>query len=250
VRIASTFVPVVALAAVFAAVPALAQSNACADCHQGNGGEPWPQHQNEWGASAHGQNGVGCEKCHRGDATAFDVERAHAGVLPSSNPASPTNRRNVAGTCGGCHAGPYAGFQGSRHSQLPSGGAEPPSCATCHGEVAARRPAADVVAGTCNGCHAEGKPWPRPEQAARAQRVLAEVQAAGAQLRAASASIARVGDAARRERLRGAYEDARRPLAQAVNASHRLVFDDVQEPLAACRERTRALLAELQGSSR
>jgi hypothetical protein len=233
----------------FGTASARAQSNACADCHLGNGGEPWPQHQNDWGASAHGQNGVGCEKCHRGDGTAFDAERAHAGVVPSSNPASPTNRRNVAGTCGGCHAGPYAAFQGSRHAQLPvGGGAEPPTCSTCHGEVAARRPAADVVAATCDGCHAEGKPWPRLEQVARARLVLAQIQAAGAPLRDASSAIARVSDAARRERLRSAYEDARRPLAQAISASHRFVFDDVEGPLAVCRERTRALLADLEGS--
>lgn len=239
-----------ALAASLAAAPAFAQSR-CADCHLANGGEPWPQHQMDWDLSAHARKGVGCEKCHGGDATTFESLLAHQTVLNSSNPASPTHRQNIPKTCGRCHPGPDVAFQQSKHHELLRAGEEKaPTCLTCHGAVAARLPSPKGLAGTCNGCHGEGKASPHPERAARAKLLLEAVHTTREQLDAARALIKRVPDAARRHRLEETYEQARGPLTQAVHAGHRFVFDDLEERLAVARQRTEALLAELANPSR
>ena len=231
--------------------PAWAQGNSCADCHVANGGEPWPEHQADWDMSAHSHRRVTCEKCHEGDAASFDVPQAHARVLRSSDPASPTHRANLPATCGRCHPGPFAAFGKSRHNQrLRAGDAQVPSCSTCHGAVAARLPTPKLLAATCDGCHGEGKAAPRPERAARASDLLARIQAARDELRSASARIRQVSDAARRHRLEDAYEEAQGPLTQAVHAGHGFVFDELEERLALSRRRSEALLAELAGPAR
>jgi hypothetical protein len=240
-----------ALALAVAPAPALAQSNSCVDCHVANGGEPWAEHQGDWDISAHSRGRVTCEKCHGGDATAFDVPVAHAAVLPSSNPAAPTHRGKLPETCGRCHPGPRAAFEKSRHHErLRGGDAQAPSCSTCHGAVAARLPSPKLHAATCDGCHGEGKAAARPERAARASVLLARIQAARDELRAASARIRQVSDAARRHRLEEAYEEAQGPLTQAVHASHGFVFDGLEERLALSRRRSEALLAELAAPAR
>jgi len=50
------------------------------------------------------------------------VLQAHQGILHANNPASPVTRVNLPGTCGKCHAGPFAAFQKSRHYELVRGG--------------------------------------------------------------------------------------------------------------------------------
>jgi hypothetical protein len=234
-----------ALAAALASAPAFAQSH-CADCHYARLGAPWPAHLTDWELSAHGKSGVGCEKCHGGDASTFEPFLAHQGVLNSSNPASPTHRQNIPKTCGGCHPGPDVAFQGSKHNQLlRSGDAQAPTCLTCHDPVAAHLLSPKALAGTCNGCHGEGKTAARPERAAGAKLLLEEVYATREQLKAAHTLIRRVPDAGRRHRLEEAYEQAQVPLTQAVHAGHRFVFDDLEERLAMAKRRTEALLAEL-----
>ena len=47
----------------------LAQQSRCADCHFASPNNPRPNHVSTWDRSPHGRNGVGCEKCHRGDST-------------------------------------------------------------------------------------------------------------------------------------------------------------------------------------
>jgi hypothetical protein len=240
-----------ALAAALAVAPAFAQGNRCADCHLANGGEPWPDHQTDWDLSAHGRKGVGCEKCHGGDATSFESFLAHQSVLNSANPASPTHRQNIPKTCGRCHPGPDVAFQQSKHHELlRSGDPKVPTCLTCHGAVSARLLSPKALAGTCNGCHGEGKAAPRPERAARAKLLLEEVHATREQLGAARTLIRRVPDGARRHRLEEVYEQAQGPLTQAVHAGHRFVFDDLEERLAVARRRTDALLAELANPAR
>ena len=72
------------------------------------------------------------------------------------------NRSNLADTCGQCHAEVSAAFKDSVHGQsVARGGAESPSCNTCHGyhhiystqddRSAVSR--ANIAARTCTGCH-------------------------------------------------------------------------------------------------
>ena len=97
------------------ATPAASQQSRCADCHFSRPDAPAPDHLSDWDRSAHSSNNVGCEKCHGGDATTFEPFLAHRGILNSTNPASPVNRRNLSATCGTCHAGPFVAFQNSQH---------------------------------------------------------------------------------------------------------------------------------------
>jgi nitrate/TMAO reductase-like tetraheme cytochrome c subunit len=226
--------------------PALAQGSSCVDCHVANGGEPWAEHQRDWDVSAHARGRVTCEKCHGGDATSFDTQVAHAALVRSSHPKSPTHRANLPATCGRCHPGPRAAFEKSRHHELLQGGsAAAPTCLTCHGAVAARLPSPSELGAACDGCHGAGQPAPRAERAARAKDVLERIRAARAGLEAASALIGKVGDPERRQRLLVAYEEARGPLTLAAHAGHRFVFDDVEQPLLLAHGRSQALLAEL-----
>jgi hypothetical protein len=234
-----------------ASAPALRATSRCADCHFARQGAPWPAHLLDWDLSAHGRAGVGCEKCHGGDAGTFEAFAAHQGVLHSNNPASPTHRQNLPKTCGSCHPGPYVAFQDSKHHELLRAGDERgPTCYTCHGAVAARLLPPKSLAGTCNGCHGEGKAVPRPERAVQARLLLEDVHAVRGQLKAAHALIRRVRDADRRHRLEEAYEQAQGPLTQAVHAGHRFVFDGLSERLAVARRHTDALLAELADPKR
>ena len=60
---------------------------------------------------------------------------------------SPVNWRNLPVTCGTCHAGPFVAFQKSEHfALLQKGDARVPTCATCHGAVAAQRPSVAALA--------------------------------------------------------------------------------------------------------
>ncbi len=239
-------VPWLALALAFASAPARAQTNPCVDCHVGNGGEPWPEHQRDWDLGAHSRSGVTCEKCHRGDASSSDFAAAHQGVLNSKDAAGPTHPKNGPETCGRCHPGPHTAFQGSKHHELlRAGDARAPTCSTCHGAVAARLPAPEALAAACSGCHGEGQAAPRPERAARAARLLGEVEALRDRLKSAHALIRGTPDAARRHRLEQAYEEAQGPLTQAIHAGHRFVLDDLEERLAVARRRSEALMAEL-----
>src|SRR5262249_15953580 len=49
-------------------------------------------------ADGHPKKRLTCTTCHRGDATATDAKRAHAGMLPN-----PSDLRVVEQTCGKCH---------------------------------------------------------------------------------------------------------------------------------------------------
>jgi hypothetical protein len=237
-----------ALAMMLAAAPAYAATSSCTDCHFVSLREPWPEHLADWDLSAHGRERVGCEKCHGGDADRYEAFLAHQGVLHSSNPASPVHRRNVAKTCGGCHAGPFVAFQASRHFELlGAGGEDAPTCLTCHGAVAARLPSPKALAASCNRCHGEGKAAGRAERAARARLLLEEVCATRKQLESARRLFRRVADPDRRRRLERDYQQAQVPLTQAIHAGHRFVYDELEERLAVARRRTEALRAALAG---
>lgn len=222
-------------------LPLQAQRSRCADCHFANPDAPNRYHLDDWDHSVHGRQGVGCERCHGGDATTFESFRAHRVILNSRNPASPVHWRNLPRTCGTCHPGPYVAFQESRHHHLLEEGREGvPVCSTCHGEVAARLLSPRGLFAQCSSCHGEGKSAPRPEYPPRAgfssnrskRRHLLEH---------ARILVERVRDPERKARLREEWEQAQVPLTQCAQGGHRFVFDRVEERLALARQRVEAL---------
>jgi len=106
----------------------------------------------------------------RGDtrvAVCTDCHGAHD-IVPSSQPSSRTNPRNIPDTCAKCHAdralmGAFhlpvevvEEYRESVHGRQLLTGADPsaPSCATCHGSHAAAPPGFASVHAVCGQCHA------------------------------------------------------------------------------------------------
>lgn len=226
---------------------ASAQQSSCADCHFANPqSDPDPDHTADWEMSPHGRAGVGCEKCHGGDATKFESFLAHRDVLTSRNPASPVYRTNLPRTCGGCHPGPFVAFQRSRHFQLlQEGKSDGPTCSTCHGPVAARLLSPRALEKRCESCHGEKGSFPKPEFASQARLLHEQVQAVRDLLAPVPRLIRRVQDPARRKQLEDAYEQAQVPLTEAVHSAHAFVFDQMKERLETSKKRSEALLDEL-----
>jgi len=227
---------------------AQAQTSTCADCHYANPDAPERRHLAEWEASAHGRNRVGCEQCHGGDASTFESFMAHRGILPSSNPASPVNRRNLPRTCGSCHAGPFVRFQTSQHFKLlETGDGRGPTCATCHDSVGSQLPSPRALEAECQRCHGPKAIAPRVERAAAARTLLEEVRASRELLAAARPFIDRVKSPTRQADLREAYRQAEVPLIEAGQSVHEFVFDNLKERLNTARSRIEALFADLTG---
>lgn len=227
------------------ALPSSAQ-NRCADCHFANPAAPAPEHLQAWDRSAHSRKDIGCEKCHGGDATTFESFQAHRGILNSTNPASPINRRNLPATCGTCHAGPFVAFQNSRHfALLREGNPDVPVCATCHGPVGARRPSPKALEAECRQCHGPKGIASRPELAEAARTLYEGINESRDLLNAAKSLISHVNDKARRAELEGLYEQAQVPLTQAVQAGHEFVYNNLRDRLATARQRIEALLGQL-----
>ncbi len=81
-------------------------------------------------------------------------------ILSKTNPASRTNRANVAATCGTCHAGPKQDYMAGIHGQLAGmGDSRAPVCNDCHTahQIADVRTAAWQMktTATCGRCHQE-----------------------------------------------------------------------------------------------
>ncbi len=90
-------------------------------------------------------------------ATCHNCHTAH-GVLPSSDPESSVNVRNVPDTCGRCHHGIEDQFNKSVHSRLVTDTEkELPVCNTCHTSHQIRRADQDdfklQIMSTCGRCH-------------------------------------------------------------------------------------------------
>lgn len=228
------------------AIPAVSQQSRCADCHFSRPDAPAPDHLSDWDRSAHGNNVAGCDKCHGGDATSFEPFIAHRGILSSTNPASPVNRRNLPATCGACHAGPFVGFQKSQHfALLEKGDTRVPVCSTCHGAAGFRRPSARALETQCRQCHGPNKIAPRPERAEAARTLYEALHESRDLLKSVRSLVNRVGDKARRAQLDEVYQQAEVPLIEAVNAGHQFVYDDLKERLSTARQRLEALLGQL-----
>jgi hypothetical protein len=229
-----------------AATPAESQQSRCADCHFSRPEAPAPAHLADWDHSAHRRTNVGCDACHRGDATTFDSFLAHRDVLNSANPASPVNRRNISTTCGTCHAGPFVAFQKSQHfALLEKGDARVPVCSTCHGDAGSRRPSARALETECAQCHGPNRVAPRPERAEAARTLYDALHESRDLLRTVRSLINQVSDNARRAQLEEAYQQAEVPLIQAIRAGHEFVYDDLKERLSVARQRMGTLLGEL-----
>ncbi len=90
-----------------------------------------------------------CTSCHG----------AH-GIRSHDDPASATNQRNIAKTCGKCHAGIEAVYSGSIHGrQLQKGNVNAPSCADCHSAHQIRRVESTTfrqgIVQECGTCHVQ-----------------------------------------------------------------------------------------------
>lgn len=81
-------------------------------------------------------------------------------ILPKSDAGSKTHQRNVAATCGSCHAGILSHFQESIHGvKLADGDTRVPTCNTCHTahEITegGRKEFQLGAVNECGSCHAE-----------------------------------------------------------------------------------------------
>lgn len=128
--------------------------NQCVSCHSG-GSEPIPLGHAfyEWRYSAHGREGVGCEKCHGGDPTAADADAAHRGVLPAGDPASWVHPTRLAKTCGACHESESAAYAASVHARQVAEKGRGATCLTCHGAMGASLPSPAELETRCSTCH-------------------------------------------------------------------------------------------------
>lgn len=254
----SLFVFCATVLAVGALAPASAQQSRCADCHFATrvpalaiGPRDAEVHLRDWDLSAHSSAGVGCERCHGGDATTFEPVVAHRGILRWSNPASPVSRVNIPRTCGACHAGPLVAFQKSRHFALLQGqNPVVPTCTTCHGAAGENRPSPKALERECASCHRPGRPDEHPEHPALGRKMLEGVREARAMLKEARSLIGRVKDRPRRARLEQAAQQVDVPLTEATQAGHAFVYDALEERVNTARRRLAALFEELANPAR
>ena len=218
----------------------------CADCHFADARSPRRDHLEAWDRSPHARAGIGCEKRHGGNPRTFDGLPAHSAIIDPIDLKSPVNRRNLPATCGTCHAGALAAFQGSRHYELlRSGNRSGPTCSTCHGEVEGRVLSPKALASECNDCHGPGEQAPRAERAREVREQYETLTAVRQDMKLAQSLIKRVDDKKRRAALIEAYQQAEVPLERAIDAGHQFVYADLREYLAVARARAGVLLATL-----
>jgi nitrate/TMAO reductase-like tetraheme cytochrome c subunit len=130
------------------------ESNQCVACHQV---EQLPislgHSMSEWQASSHARSGVGCEKCHGGNASIAAGQAVHEGVLPSSDPKSKVSPHNLAATCGACHEGQYEAYKDTVHAKQVASDSDAATCLTCHGSMATSYPSPRELKARCGVCH-------------------------------------------------------------------------------------------------
>ena len=155
------------------------KDNSCVGCHSNDAKArgSFPRYA-EWHISTHKEKGVGCERCHGGDPTAKDQNKAHAGVIKSSEAQSRLHLKNLPETCNACHTGIVSSFVESMHYQKLKASGMGPSCATCHAHMATNvlyTPAETAL--LCAQCHnSPNKILPQrpeiPEKASQAMQAL------------------------------------------------------------------------------
>ncbi|MBK7599920.1 MAG: hypothetical protein IPJ07_15930 [Acidobacteria bacterium] len=135
----------------------------------------------EWHISTHKDKGVSCDKCHGGDPSMKDEKKAHTGILPTSNPQSKMNPKNLPETCTTCHQQIVAAFVGSKHYQSLKATGLGPSCSTCHQHMVTQVVySGEDAAKLCASCHdsANSSLPKRPEIADQADEAMQAIRRA------------------------------------------------------------------------
>lgn len=143
------------------------QGNSCITCHS----DMWE----EMKGSIHSQNGITCNKCHGGDPTQADMDRAKA---PETGYRGIPDKKDIPLICGECHADvEVMNFYGIRTDQLAryktsvhgkklllEGDNRVAACSDCHGYhdvLPVSDPGSPVYPSnlpkTCNQCHGNAK---------------------------------------------------------------------------------------------
>lgn len=155
------------------------KNNRCVDCHSGISSPlSISSRYLDWHVSAHRKGGVGCEKCHGGDPTTRDLQKAHKGVLPSSQIGSRIHQASLPETCGACHSVIANAFIESTHYQRLKSSGLGPSCNTCHGHMGLSVTTHPSEAATfCTFCHnaINGTLPKRPDIPQKAQKVMESI---------------------------------------------------------------------------
>lgn len=169
-------------AAIFPAAIALADDNACIDCHRDTDFfAEYPKLHDyylQWLNSPHEQAGLTCDDCHSGNASATSMRKAHRGVLPMSSKHSSLHVRNQPETCGQCHRDNRRQFVRSGHYAALMGERNAPTCTTCHPAMSSRPELRTIVLNACRNCHAPGNRDDLPLIADQAERAFNQLNIA------------------------------------------------------------------------
>lgn len=126
----------------------------------------------DWLTSPHKQGGLTCDDCHGGDPLANDMDSAHKGILPLSDPRSGLFYRNQPDTCGECHNKEATQFRESDHYKGLKDRIGTPTCTTCHAAMNRKPYYRDMVEQTCRVCHYENNKDELPMVADKANEIL------------------------------------------------------------------------------
>jgi len=151
----------------------VAPLSTCVTCHTAIDNK---QHDitKKWNESVHGQNGIGCESCHGGDATSDEVTVA---MSKANGFVGVPDRTTIVKVCGTCHSDvermrqyqiptdQLVKYEASVHGQrLATGDTRVAICTDCHGVHDVKKasdPTAPVyplnVPATCASCHSDAK---------------------------------------------------------------------------------------------
>jgi hypothetical protein len=169
------------------------RNNNCVNCHS-QLLEPlrFGNRYLEWQFSRHQEKGVSCEKCHGGDPSAIDKQKAHAGALRSSDQRSRLHWKNQPETCNACHQNVVSAFVKSEHYKRLKGIGLGPSCNTCHAHMATEVIYSPTeTSDLCSQCHdAINFMKPSPEIPERAKETMMALQRADAVIKWAALMLA------------------------------------------------------------
>ncbi|MBK8315730.1 MAG: hypothetical protein IPL01_17665 [Acidobacteria bacterium] len=161
--------------------PAVYKNNSCVSCHS-QLAEPVRVSNKylEWQFSKHREKGVSCDKCHGGNSTAADKQKAHTGVQKASVRESRLYAFNQPETCNTCHKSIVNSFVQSDHYKKLRAVGLGPTCNTCHAHMATKvLYSASEASDLCAQCHnAINFLPPRPEIPAQAEDVILAFQRA------------------------------------------------------------------------
>lgn len=123
------------------------------ECHAATINKIAQSNYEQWTTSKHALFNVTCDNCHSGDPTSDVKEKAHIGVLRSSDSNSTIFYRNVPETCGKCHTNELNQFKDSMHYQRLKALKQAPTCDTCHRPHEFRVLGVDEFHNLCINCH-------------------------------------------------------------------------------------------------